>query len=131
VLKRRRLRRSFAAAAALESGLPALDEARHAVAVLSLRGRPEVGSTLIEVLRRYATALQARDGKLMLSGVDPSLLDQLRRTGTLALVGQDNVFVAQKQFFASTAEARDAAEAWLRPDSAEGKLRATDPPPDC
>jgi SulP family sulfate permease len=122
---------SFAAAAALESGLPALDEARHAVAVLSLRGRPEVGSTLIEVLRRYATALQARDGKLMLSGVDPSLLDQLRRTGTLALVGQDNVFVAQKQFFASTAEARDAAEAWLRPDSAEGKLRATDPPPDC
>jgi SulP family sulfate permease len=110
---------SFAAAAALENALPALDETRHAVAVLSLRGRPEVGSTLIEVLRRYAGALRDRDGKLMLSGIDLTLLDQLWRTGTLDLVGQDNVFVAQKQFFASTAAARDAAEAWLRPASAE------------
>jgi sulfate permease, SulP family len=110
---------SFAAAAAMEKALPALDETRHAVAVLSLRGRPEVGSTLIEVLRRYAGALHARDGKLMLSGIDPGLLDQLRRTGTLDLVGQDNVFVAQKQFFASTGEAREAAEAWLAPGPAE------------
>jgi sulfate permease, SulP family len=122
---------SFAAAAAMEKALPALDETRHAVAVLSLRGRPEVGSTLIEVIRRYATALRARGSKLMLSGIDPLLFEQLRRTGTLDLVGPDNIFAAQKQFFASTAEARDAAEAWLRPAPAKEQLRATPTPVDC
>jgi SulP family sulfate permease len=110
---------SFAAAAAMEKALPALDETRHAAVVLSLRGRPEVGSTLIEVIRHYAGALQARDSKLVLSGVDPNLLDQLRRTGTLDVLGQENVFTAQRQFFASTAEARDAAERWLQPVTKE------------
>jgi SulP family sulfate permease len=107
----------FASAGALEGILPGAEGTRHAVAILTLRGRLEVGSTFIDVLRRYADALRASEGKLMLSGVGPELLYQLERTGTLALLGRDNVFPAQKHFFASSQMALSEANAWLvRPD---------------
>jgi SulP family sulfate permease len=54
----------FAAAPILESLLPDVGKARRMAVILSLHSREEVGSTFIGVLRRYAEALQARDGRL-------------------------------------------------------------------
>jgi SulP family sulfate permease len=58
----------FAAATAFENKLPSADEAQHPVVILLLRGRPEVGSTFIGVLRRYSDALRANGGRLKLAG---------------------------------------------------------------
>ena len=105
---------TFAAATALEKILPVVDNGTSsAVVVLTVRGRAEVGSTFIDVVRRYAKALQAHDGKLMLSGVGPELFYQLEHTATLALLGEDNVYREDKVYFASTRAALEAANAWL------------------
>ena len=61
--------------------------ASHAVVGISLRGQGEIGSTFMTVLQRYAEALQARDSKLMLIGVDAAVRDQLAKTGVLKLIG--------------------------------------------
>jgi len=37
--------------------------------ILLLRGYDDIGSTVIEVLRRYTEALQANSGKLILAGI--------------------------------------------------------------
>jgi SulP family sulfate permease len=103
----------FAAAKNIEEMLPAIGDATRAVVAINLRGKSEIGSTFVTVLQRYSLALQARQGKLMLVGVDPLLRDQLAKTGTLRLIGEDNVFVAEPQLGVALNHAVAAANAWL------------------
>lgn len=103
----------FAAAATFEQNLPNAEDSQQAVVILILRGQPEVGSTFIGVLRRFATTLQANGGRLMLTGVDPRLRYQLAKTGTLALIGEENVFVEQPQLGMAMNAALAAAHSWL------------------
>jgi SulP family sulfate permease len=103
----------FAGAKTLEDLLPKVDDADGAVVALGLRGQVEVGSTFVTVVQRYAEALRARGGKLMLVGVDPTVRDQLAKTGVLGLLGEDNVFLATPQLGQALNEAIAAATAWL------------------
>jgi len=103
----------FAAAKNIEEMLPAVGDANRAVVAVNLRGKSEIGSTFVTVLQRYSQALQARQGKLMLVGVDPLLRDQLAKTGVLGLIGEDNVFVATPQIGESLNQAVATARAWL------------------
>ncbi len=103
----------FAAAKSLEEMLPAVDETHHAVVVLGLRGKGEIGSTFMTVLKRYAETLQAHDSKLMLVGVDLAMHDQLAKTGVLKTIGQENVFLATPQLGEAMNQAVVVATAWL------------------
>jgi SulP family sulfate permease len=103
----------FAGAKSLEELLPEAGDARHAAVAILLRGKAEIGSTFLVVLQRYTKALQAQDCRLMLVGVEQSAYDQLVKTGTLQLIGQENVFLAQPQIGAALNAAITAAEGWL------------------
>ena len=103
----------YAAAANLENGLPAVEDARRAAVVLVLRGFDDIGSTVIGVLRRYTLALHANDSKLLLAGVSPALQDQLRRTGMLDLIGKQNIFPYTETIGESGNAALQAANEWL------------------
>jgi len=103
----------FAAAKSMEEMLPAVGDSTRAVVAINLRGKSELGSTFVTVLQRYAWALQARQGKLMLVGVDPLVREQLAKTGVLALIGDENVFVATPQLGTALNQAVAAANAWL------------------
>jgi SulP family sulfate permease len=110
----------FAAAKSVGDMLPAVENSSRAVVALALRGKTDLGSTFIAVLQRYARALQARGGRLMLVGIDPAARDQLARTGTLQIIGPENVFLATEQLGASVNQAAAAAHAWLaQPPSGE------------
>jgi len=104
----------FAGARYVEEMLPAVSQTTHAVVALSLRGKPETGSTFMSVLQHYAQDLQAHDSKLMLVGVDPAVRDQLAKTGVLKDIGDENVFVATPQLGVALNQAVAAATAWLR-----------------
>jgi SulP family sulfate permease len=103
----------FAAAKSIEEMLPEVEQARHAVVGIGLRGQGDIGSTFIKVVQRYAEALQARDSRLMLIGVSSEARDQLARTGVLQLIGEENVFVATPQLGVAMNQAVAAASAWL------------------
>jgi SulP family sulfate permease len=103
----------FAAAKNMEEMLPEVGDSTHSVAAISLRGKVEIGSTFVTVLRRYAKALQARDCKLMLVGVDSAVRDQLAKTGVLKLIGEENVFLATPQLGEALNQAVAAATHWL------------------
>ena len=49
----------------------------------------------------------------MLEGLSEKVLDQLKKTDLLDLIGEDNLFLGQKQHGASLRQALAAAEAWL------------------
>jgi len=103
----------FAGAVDLGEELPAVGETQRPVAILTLRNRDEVGSTFIGVIERYAEAVQQNGGKLMLSGVSPTVYDQLERTGALEVIGGENVYKETPIVGESTEYARREAEAWL------------------
>ena len=87
----------FAAAPTLEEQFPAVGEAKRAVVILLMRGRKDVGSTFIEIIKRYNGRLRANEGRLMLVGVSDPVYDQLVRTRTLDELGSKNVFVMTNQ----------------------------------
>ena len=103
----------FAAARNMEEMLPTVGDATRTVVAINLRGKSEIGSTFVTVLQHYAQALQARQGKLMLVGVDRLVRDQLAKTGVLKLIGNENVFVATPQIGEALNQAVAAANAWL------------------
>ena len=116
----------FAGAAEFESHLPDVDEAHNSVVIILLRDRDEVGSTFIRVLERYTQLLQEQDNLLMLSGLNQQVIKQLERTGLLEMIGEDNVFPAQKQYTAALEEALAQAEDWQEQHKEVTDERTTD-----
>jgi SulP family sulfate permease len=107
----------YAGADVIAQLLPEALGATRAVGILRLRGRTDVGSTFLGILARYQDEIVAGGGRLMLSGVGPELRDQLERTGMLARLGEENIFLAQPVLTASMREAVDAGNAWLAQDA--------------
>ena len=93
--------------------LPDAIGAHDAVVVLRLRGRADVGSTFLELIRRYSAQVAEGGGYLALVGIGPALLDQLERTGAADAVGRSHIYAAQPALMASVDEAVTDAEAWL------------------
>jgi sulfate permease, SulP family len=104
----------YAGARTLEGQLPTPRGVARPVVVLRLRGRRTLGATLIDVLARYAAALQDAGGRLYLSGVGPEARDQIVRTGKLHLTGPVRAYDGTPVLGASTREALADAEDWLR-----------------
>lgn len=87
----------FASANNLETQLPEITGARGATVILVLRGISDLGSTVIRLLKRYATSLRSEGGALVLVGVGDDLNGQLHRTGLAEVLGQDAIFLATPQ----------------------------------
>jgi SulP family sulfate permease len=101
----------YAGARTLQVRLPDPGGARSPVVVLRLRGRTSLGATFIKVIADYASQLDTSGGRLYLSGLDPSLTEQLRRTGHVD--GPVRAFEATPIVGESTRAAYLDAEAWL------------------
>jgi SulP family sulfate permease len=103
----------YAAATTLEENLPAAENSNNAVVILLLRGYDEFGSTMIGVLDRYTRTIQDHGGKLILAGISETVLTQLKRTGLLELIGEENIFKVQHEFGLAANQSYEAAEKWL------------------
>ena len=117
----------FAGVDELDEKLPTIGNATGTVVILRLRDRDEIGSTFIRSVDRYTRDLHSAGNTLMLEGVNQHAIDQMRRTALLELVGEDNVFVGQRQFFASLREALAAAERWSGSSAETVEDKADDP----
>jgi len=104
----------FASAGAFEEQLPDLtDESRNSVVVLVLALHSDLGSTMLEVIERYNKDLKKHKSKLMLTGVDPDVMAQLRLTGLMRKIGRRNVFEKQDLVGGAGHEAYEAAATWI------------------
>jgi sulfate permease, SulP family len=82
---------------------------------------PETAGAILEA---YAARLAAVDGRLILSGVAPELVEQLHRTGREHLDADVTAFRATDVIGGSSDEAYREAERWLAGDGAPGKESA-------
>jgi SulP family sulfate permease len=103
----------YAAAKTFEENLPVADKAREAVVIFVLRGYDDFGSTMIGVMDRYVRVIMQNGGIVKLAGVSEAVISQLERTGLVALLGRENIYVAQRQWGAAATKAYEDSQAWL------------------
>jgi SulP family sulfate permease len=104
----------FAAAPVFEEELPRVgDETRNSVVIVRLRGKSEVGYTLIEVLEGYAEALAAAESKLMIVTDSERIREQLDASGATDIVGEENIYQASEWLTEAIVNATEDAEAWI------------------
>ena len=104
----------FAAAPVFETALPSVGAASvGSVVILRLRGRSDLGTTFMDVLRRYAEALAAAGSKLVIVSANERIIEQLAVTGITAVIGDDNVYPGDERVGAATERAQAAADAWV------------------
>jgi SulP family sulfate permease len=104
----------FAEVPVLEDKMPEARGVTNAVVILILRDMSRITSTGIRWLERYAGQLQANGGLLILADIDPMVIEELRASGALDVVGPDNVFPATARVLEAERTAWDAAQEWLR-----------------
>jgi SulP family sulfate permease len=103
----------YAGARTLEARLPDPAGTHSPAVVLRLRGRTTLGATSFEVLAKYAERLHAVHGRLVLSGLDASVVEQLRRYRRGSLDGTVEVLPATDVLMESTILGLDRATSWL------------------
>ena len=103
----------YAGARTLAIRLPDPTGTERAAAIVRLRGRTALSATGFAVLAAYAERLEAQGGRLYLSGIDPSLVEQFRHTRKVDMGGRVHVFAAEAVIGDSSAHAYAEAERWV------------------
>jgi len=104
----------FAAAPVFEATLPAVGEvSTNSVVILRLRGRSDLGTTFMDVLYRYARALDAVGSKLVIVSANDRIIEQLAVTGITEIIGADNVYPGDERVGATVKRAYADALAWV------------------
>lgn len=103
----------YAGARTLQRRLPDLAGTEGPAIVLRMRGRSTLGATYFVVLSDYAERLDAVGGRLYVSGIDPVLLAQARRTGVVPEDGPVQLYEADSVIGRSSLQAYDDALAWV------------------
>jgi SulP family sulfate permease len=112
----------FAAAPVFEELLPdTTSETDNSVVILRLRGRTDLGSTFMDVLRRYAEDLNASTSKLVIISADTRIHEQLAVTRVTAVVGTENIYTSDEWVGATLKRAYADAATWVETGGAEAQ----------
>jgi SulP family sulfate permease len=104
----------FAGAPVLESQLPApAATSLNSVVILRLRGRTDLGTTFMDVLRRYAAALTAASSKLVIVSASERIQEQLRVTGVTDLISPQDIYAGDERVGATLKRAYADATSWI------------------
>ncbi|MFV1971694.1 MAG: SulP family inorganic anion transporter [Acidimicrobiia bacterium] len=104
----------FAAAPVFEELLPdVVDTTENSVVILRLRGRTDLGSTFMDVLRRYADELTEANSKLVIISADDRIHEQLAVTRVTAAVGTENIYTSDEWVGATLKRAHTDALEWV------------------
>ena len=104
----------FAAAQVFEAALPAVQAtSRDSVVILRLRGRDDLGSTVMDVLRRYAESLAAVGSRLVIVSANQRVQEQLAVTGVTEVIGAEAIYPGDERVGATLRRAHDDAVRWV------------------
>lgn len=103
----------FAEVPSFADQLPSIRGVSNAAIILVIRDMHTISSTAIKWLERVVTDLKKGGNILMLADVDPKVIEVLKKTGTLELVGEENIFPATSHVLDSENAAWEAAQVWL------------------
>ena len=89
----------------------------NAIVILIVRDMRVITSTAIKWLERYAQDLKKQGIQLILADVNPGVVDVLKKSGALNVIGSENVFPATSRILAAENTAWGAAQKRLSDDA--------------
>lgn len=107
----------FAEVPALDEKMPPARGVSNAVVVLVLHDLQRITSTATLWIEKYAQMLRQHGSLLMLADIQPNVLDTLRRSGALQIIGEQNVIPATRRILQAEVTAWEAAHRWLDANS--------------
>ncbi|MBW9095727.1 SulP family inorganic anion transporter [Microbacterium jejuense] len=111
----------FASAPTFERQLPEVTpESTRSIVIVRLRGTDEVGLAFVEVLRRYAHELRARESSLKLVVSEARVIRQLEAGGLRGEMGEANIYRGSEWVGAALRRAYDDAREELRAEPRDG-----------
>ncbi len=111
----------FAAAPTFEKELPEVTgDSGNSVVILRLRGRNDLGTTFMDVLRRYAESLAAVGSKLMIVSATERIQEQLVVTGVTAVIGTENIYPTDERLGVTARQANADGVAWVAANAEDG-----------
>jgi len=66
--------------------------------------------TIIKVLEEFINKVQKSGGEILLTGVNKKILDKLHQIGLAEKIGKENIYLSEKELFASTNKAINSSE---------------------
>lgn len=103
----------FATVYSYDDLIPDYRDSQNSVLISYLRGRETIDATTIELYEKVVPKLRATGNLFMLAGVEESVYERLKKSEAFEIIGQENIFLAQKVIGASVHDALDAAEDWI------------------
>lgn len=107
----------FAEVPALEDQMPPTRDARNAVVILVLRDLRTISSTAIRWLERYAKNLKSEGGLLILADINAGVMETLRKSGALEIIGAEQIIPATARVLAAENTAWEVAQERLQATS--------------
>lgn len=108
----------FASAPIFDKALPAVTEvSENSVVILRLRGKTDMGTTLMEILERYAVKLRHVNSRLMIVSASDRIVEQLRVTGVANVIGEENIYPSDEWVGETLQRAYDDAAVWVEGNS--------------
>ncbi len=86
---------------------------RNSVLIWRMRGLEDVHSASLKWFRSFARTFRTKGNRLILEGVEPHILEEMRKTGVVDVVGEDNVLPAQPGLLETLEKAVDDANHWI------------------
>jgi SulP family sulfate permease len=103
----------YAGAWTVERKIPSPAGSKNAIVILRIHGQSEIGITLTGILERYSEQLRRNEGKLMIAGANPKIMEEMERVGMLRKIGKENVFPEGEVLEAGIRDALASASAML------------------
>ena len=104
----------FATAQTLRDQMPSVtSETRNSVVIIRIRGADDAGSTVMEVLAQFATALRESQSRLAVVTDSDRVARQLRQTGVADLLGAERLYRSSAFIGETTRRAYDDAVDWI------------------
>ncbi len=88
--------------------------------ILRLRERSDIGSTFIDVLRRYAQSLADVGSKLVVVSLNEQLAEQFRVSGLADLIGVENMYDSTDRIGVALEQAYRDALVWVAARDEDG-----------
>lgn len=78
--------------------------------IIRMRNVKRFDITIIKVLEEFITDVKKSGGEILLTGVNQQILDKLHQLGITEKIGKKNIYLSEKEFFASTNKAITSSE---------------------
>lgn len=115
----------FAEVPKLGAMMPSATDATGSVVVLRTRYVSRVNETGLKMITNYLDELELGGNRLILEGIQPDVLETLRRTGIAKRIGEQGIFEASEEIGAALDRAWETASALVTAQTREESSGAT------